>query len=132
MDGYTSKTFFPIARPTLSALLQDNIQANKDGERKPGQISEAMKQKLLGESVGLGGLPNKPSRGPSIASYFFVPNHSFAATSSFLQLFSSNPQHTVTKYTTRLTTIQVTRACVGVLCFHPPAGGPCWGPSSNA
>jgi len=29
-------------------------------ERKPGEISPEMRKKLLGESVGLGGLPEKP------------------------------------------------------------------------
>ena len=29
-------------------------------ERKPGEVSEAMKKKLLGETVGLGGTPSKP------------------------------------------------------------------------
>lgn len=42
---------------------QANEKANKEGERKPGQISDAMRKKLLGESVGLGGLPEKPSGG---------------------------------------------------------------------
>lgn len=42
---------------------QANDKANKDGERKPGEISPEMRKKLLGESVGLGGLPEKPSGG---------------------------------------------------------------------
>eukprot|EP00740_Mantoniella_antarctica_P002270 CAMPEP_0181359520 /NCGR_PEP_ID=MMETSP1106-20121128/6136_1 /TAXON_ID=81844 /ORGANISM="Mantoniella antarctica, Strain SL-175" /LENGTH=157 /DNA_ID=CAMNT_0023472651 /DNA_START=8 /DNA_END=481 /DNA_ORIENTATION=+ len=67
-DDTTSKTL-----SSLDALLQgsqdepeydgpdtENDQANKDGERKPGQVSEEMKKKLLGESVGLGGLPGAP------------------------------------------------------------------------
>ena len=34
--------------------------ASAPRERKPGEISPEMRKKLLGESVGLGGLPEKP------------------------------------------------------------------------
>lgn len=46
--------------PKESVKAEEPPAAKAPRERKPGEISPEMKKRLMGESVGLGGLPDQP------------------------------------------------------------------------
>ena len=59
-DGHDRGAGRDAARARRRRRQAPPAPASAPRERKPGEISPEMRKKLLGESVGLGGLPEKP------------------------------------------------------------------------